>query len=106
MKCNYISVPFLVSTRCSFKKMGGRVKNIGKAVGWNKNSKTFESCVKTCNKNPKCKSFIYGKNKKGIVCGLKDIVLTGSEPLRKKDETLYSAYKVCELGINIFFISF
>ena len=86
--------------------MGGRVKNKGKAVGWHKNAKTFDACVKMCNNNSKCKSFVYGKNTKGIVCGLKDLALTGSEPLQKKDKILYSAYKICEFGTNILFLSF
>ena len=80
--------------------MLGPIKgNKGKGVGMHKNIKDIQACSDLCIKNGKCKSFLYGSNKK---CALKDKELTGSEPLVKKNQYWYSVYLTCDVQGSIY----
>ena len=71
--------------------------NRGKGVGTHKEIETLMDCTELCEKNERCQSFLYhAKNK---VCTLKDLVLTGSEPIEKKNPNFFSVYKSCREGI-------
>ena len=60
----------------------------------------IKTCTNLCDKNEKCQSILFSsKNKK---CNLKDIHLTGSEPITKKNENMFSVYRTCKEGKFIF----
>ena len=90
---------FLFYLECDFVPMDGPVKARGKTVRNYKNVVDFETCTKFCDDNAKCKSFLYDSKKKN--CILKDLQLTGLEPIVKKNKIFYSVYKICDKGIKI-----
>ena len=68
----------------------------GKTVATHKAIETWKDCTELCEGNQKCHSFLYHvKNK---VCTLKDLALTGSEPIVKKNPNFFSVYKFCKEG--------
>ena len=76
--------------------MEGPLKgNRGKSTGSLKPA-TFEECEAACIANEECKSLIYSKGKEE--CSLKQLELTGTEEIGKKNPNFFSAYKVCEIG--------
>ena len=70
--------------------------NRGKSVKTHKNVEDLKMCTKFCDENSKCKSFLYDSKKK--TCALKDLLLTGTEPIVKKNTVFYSVYKKCNEG--------
>ena len=73
--------------------------NRGKGIGFHKDVESLEACIELCKANEKgCESFLYESNKK--TCALKDLILTGSEPIVKKNKIYFSVYKTCK-GNNI-----
>ena len=88
---------------CTFTQMEGPTEqdNRGKGVGTHKEVESLEACIELCKANEKgCESFLYDSNKK--TCALKDLVLTGSEPIVKKNKIYFSVYKTCKEGNYIF----
>ena len=78
-------------------------KNRGKTVKTHKDIIDLKGCTDLCDKNSKCQSLLYhAKNK---VCTLKDLSLTGSEEIVKKNKIFYSVYKTCKIGILYSFYS-
>lgn len=72
--------------------------NRGKSVKTHKNVEDFQKCTKFCDENSKCKSFLYDSKKK--TCALKDLLLTGTEPIVKNNTIFYSVYKKCNEGMR------
>ena len=93
-KISYLMFSFYLV--CDYVPMDGPVKARGKTVRSHKNVEDFETCTKFCDENSKCKSFLHDSKKKN--CILKDLLLTGSEPIVKKNKIFYSVYKICDKG--------
>ena len=71
--------------------------NRGKGVGTHNEVESLEACIELCKASEEgCESFLYDSNKK--ICTLKDLVLTGSEPIVKKNKIYFSVYKTCKEG--------
>ena len=70
--------------------------NRGNPVGTHNDIADFPSCGKICDKNEKCQSILF--NRKNKKCNLKDALLTGSEPIPKKNENMFSVFKTCQEG--------
>ena len=71
--------------------------NRGKGVGTHKEIETLNDCTKLCEGNKNCYSFLYHAYDK--VCKLKDLVLTGSEPIEEENPNFFTVYKTCREGI-------
>ena len=87
-----------LNSECTYVPMDGPTlsNNRGKGVGSHKDIAELKECTDLCDQNNKCQSVLYhAKNK---VCTLKDLILTGSEEITKKNKNYYSVYKACKEG--------
>ena len=88
----------LVLLECTYASMEGPVSkdDRGNPVGTHNDVSDIKSCGKLCDKNENCQSILFSrKNQK---CNLKDVLLTGSEPIPKKNENMFSVYRTCKEG--------
>ena len=71
--------------------------NRGKTIKTHKDILDLKGCTDLCDESSKCESLLYHSNNK--VCTLKDLSLTGSEQIVKKNKIFFSVYKTCKEGI-------
>ena len=82
------------SLKCEYIQMEGptETKNRGKTIGkTHENIVHLNGCIDLCKRTMKCESFLYHTNKKQ--CTLKELKLSGSEPIVKKNSIYFSVFK-------------
>ena len=88
---------FTEPTACTIRKMEGAVKDKGNNIG-SKNNISFAECTEICLADENCNSFSRNLYDGKRNCYFKDKKLDGSEPIAKKNDDFFSAYKVCPKG--------